>query len=92
MDGVPVYYIHVAHIDHALLFEDYRFLNLVVDSMLAPMSHTNTIPAAAPATEYPEDDFLTDDLEQPYIPNPPPPTLSGLTLADLDRYNYKCTR
>ncbi|KAA8518021.1 hypothetical protein F0562_015498 [Nyssa sinensis] len=48
-------------------------------------------PAVAPPATHPEDDFLAEDLDQPYIPKPPVPDpvaalALGLTVADLDHH------
>ncbi|KAA8539055.1 hypothetical protein F0562_025747 [Nyssa sinensis] len=42
-NGLAVFCTHSQLIDHALLFEDYKVLNLIVCSLLAPVSHINTI-------------------------------------------------
>ncbi|KAA8538768.1 hypothetical protein F0562_028337 [Nyssa sinensis] len=38
-DGAPIYRTHAARIDHAFLSGDYRFLNQIVSSVLAPLEY-----------------------------------------------------
>ncbi|KAA8534633.1 hypothetical protein F0562_032108 [Nyssa sinensis] len=103
-NGVVVYRTHVARIDRALLFEDHSVPCLRTNTLsflIGPFTRTmakqskSHIPTIAPTATHLEDDFLADDLEQLYIPNPPHPTPTadvssssfvplGLTLVDLD--------
>ncbi|KAA8541330.1 hypothetical protein F0562_025293 [Nyssa sinensis] len=132
-DGLQVLQTYGNRLNHALMIEDYRFLNLVVSLVLSPLIHTNTLTPDSAQFLYAigirksidapshifcyittaitgtrrdalpfgsiKDDFLVEDLDQPYILDPlvldpflaPAPTL-GPPIANFDHHYEQISR